>query len=244
MGRATTKMPDPNLPLETDEQPETVTPQPSSETTVPPITPATTTLADPAPQPIDYETKFKESTREAQILAARLAEYEKPPRKELTNEPTDSDLQAAFPEWDVMTDTERKLARQSFTATRIASSLQQKEHEREAQTRWNTDLELIIASKPALQGKEQAFKDFAKKPTHKGAPLETLVSAFLFESSSNPSPVPSSTPQPGLLPGNGGPREAEKPKLISATELKTLRVTDEKAWREYITTHDVSEIAD
>jgi hypothetical protein len=84
-----------------------------------------------------------------------------------------------------------------------------------ADRRWNTDLELTIAQKPALQGKEQAFKEFAKKPTHRGTPLETLVSAFLFESSSNPSPTPAPTSPPGLLPSNGGPRGPEKPTVLS-----------------------------
>jgi hypothetical protein len=232
-------MPDPNLPAETDEQPETVTPQPASEPTVPPITP-TEPPADPAPQPIDYETKFKESTREAQILAAQLEAEKAKSRKELTNEPTDSDLQAAFPEWDVMTDTERKLARRAFATERLTTSLLTEREQEKAAQRWNTDLELTIAQKPALQGKEQAFKDFAKKPTHRGAPLDVLVSAFLHESSSRPPSTPAPTPQPGLLPGNGGPREAEKPKLLSGAELKQLRETNAKAYTEYIRTHDIA----
>lgn len=233
-------MPDPNLPPETDEQTEPVTPQPVSEPTVPPTT-ENTPPADPAPQPIDYETKFKESAREAQILAAQLEAERAKTRKELTNEPTDSDLRTAFPEWDYMTDTEKALGRRTFATERIATSLHKEHEETKAAQRWNTDLELTIASKPALQGKEQAFKEFAKKPTHRGAPLETLVSAFLFESSSNPSPSPTPTPQPGLLPGNGGPRETEKPKVLAGPDLATLRQTDPKAYREYIMTHDVGD---
>jgi hypothetical protein len=236
-------MPDPNLPTETDEQQEPVTPQPASEPIVPPITP-NEPPADPAPQPIDYETKFKESTREAQILAAQLDAERAKSRKELTNEPTDSDLRAAFPEWDYMTDTEKALGRRTFAIERISTTLHQEREQEKAERRWNTDLELTIASNPSLQGKEQGFKEFAKKPTHRGAPLETLVSAFLFESSSNPSPVPPPPPQPGLLPGVGGPREAEKPKLLSGAELKQLRETDDKGYREYISTHDLSDIAD
>lgn len=241
MGRANLMTENPNPEPRTDEQPEPVTPQPVSEPTVPPIT--TPPVDPPAKPPIDYKEKFAESTREAQILAARLAEFENPPRKELTKEPTDSDLQAAFPEWEIMTDTEKTLARRSFATERIATTLHQERQEEKAAQRWNTDLELTIASKPALQGKEQAFKEFAKKPTHRGAPLETLVSAFLFESSSNPSPAPVSTPAPGLLSGNGGPRVTEKPKLLSGEELKTLRQTDDKAYREYVGTHDMTELA-
>jgi hypothetical protein len=235
-------MPDPNLPQETDKQPEPVTtPQPESEPTVPPTVP-TTPPADPAP-PIDYEKKFAESTRENQILAAKLAEADaERARRELTTEPTDSELLAAFPEWDIMTDTEKRLARGTFTAQRIASTLQSEREQEKAERQWTTDLELTIAQNPSLQGKELAFKEFAKKPTHRGAPLGTLVSAFLFESSSTPSTTPAPTPAPGLLPGNGGPRGSDKPKLLSGDELKQLRQTDEKAYKEYIRTHDITQI--
>jgi hypothetical protein len=235
-------MPDPNLPTETDKQPEPVTtPQPVSEPTVPPTTP-TTPPADPAP-PIDYEKKFAESTREYQILQAQLdEERQKNARRELTTEPTDSELQAAFPDWDIMTDTEKRLARETSKANRIASTLQQEREQEKAERQWTTDLELTIAQNPSLQGKELAFKEFAKKPTHRGAPLGTLVSAFLFESSSTPSPTPAPTPQPGLLPGNGGPRVPDQPKLLSGDELKQLRQTDEKAYKEYIRTHDITQL--
>lgn len=235
-------MPDPNLLPETDEQPETVTtPQPESEPTVPPTT-ELAPVADPQPE-IDYKAKFSESTRENQVLAAQLEqERQRNARRELTTEPTDSDLVAAFPDWDIMTDTEKRLARQSFSANRIASTLQEEREQEKAERQWNTDLELTIAHKPSLHGKELAFKEFAKKPTHRGAPVETLVSAFLFESSSTPSATPAPTPQPGLLPGNGGPRESDKPKLLSGDELKQLRQTDEKAYKEYIRTHDITQI--
>jgi len=230
---------DPNLPLETETQPETETPQPESEPTVP-ETPADEPAADAGEPEIDYKAKFAESTREAQILAAQLEAERRRNSQELTNEPTESDLQAAFPEWEMMTDTEKTIARRTFKAERTASSLQQKDEEREAQSRWNTDLEMTIAANPSLLGKEQAFKTFANKPTHRGAPLETLVSAFLFESSSLPS-APRPTPKPGLLPGNGGPRGSDKPKLLSGEELKTLRQTDTNAYREYVKTHPMSE---
>jgi hypothetical protein len=231
----------PNPELRTDEQPEAANlPQPVSEPTDAPI-------ADPAPvaatsEPeIDYKAKFAESTREAQILAERLKALEQNPRKELTNEPTDSDLQTAFPEWDVMTDTERRIARRTFAAERIATSLHQKDQDREAQSRWNTDLELHIAANPSLQGKEAAFKEYANKPTHRGAPLGVLADAFLHRSTSVTT-TPKPTPQPGLEPGNGGPRGPEKAKTISPEDLKVLRETDPAAHRQYVMTHDMSQL--
>jgi hypothetical protein len=88
-------MEDPNLPTETDAQPEPANaPQPESEPTVPAADPNTPT----APT---AEEKFAASTRENQILTARLTAFEEEKaRRELTNNPTDSDLKAAFPEWE------------------------------------------------------------------------------------------------------------------------------------------------
>ena len=238
---------DPNLPTQTDEQPEPAAPQPEPAAPQPEIEPTVPPTEEPAPAvdpapAIDYETKFKESSREAQILAAQLEQERLKNSKELTNEPTDSDLQAAFPDvdWAEANSFTKTLARTTLSADRKATSLQQKEQEREAATRWNTDLELTIAQNPTLQGKEQAFKAFAGKPTHKGAPLPTLVSAFLFEASSTPTTP--SAPKPGLLPGNGGPRGTEKTKIMAPEALRTLRETDPAAYRTYVASHDLTEL--
>ncbi len=209
---------DPNLPPQTDEQPEPVAPQPEIEPTVPPI--VEPPVVEPPKDEIDYKAKFAASTSEAQILAARLAELEKN-SKGLTNEPTDSDLQAAFPDvdWTAADNFTKSIARKTLAAERVTSSFQQKEQEREAAVRWNTDLEFAIASNPTLQGKEQAFKAFASKPTHK----ELRFLRSCQHSSSKLRPLPHRTPTPkapGLLPGNGGPRGPEKAKIIAPEALK------------------------
>jgi hypothetical protein len=218
-------------------------PQPEIEPTVPPTDP---NPADPAlaetPEPeIDYKTKFAESTREAQILAAQLeAERAKNARRD-ASAPSDTELQTEYPEWEYMSDTEKKLARQSFTATKTATALLQDKQEREEQARWNTELELAIAKEPALLGKEQGFKEFASKPTHRGAPLDVLVDAFLHKSGAVPpkTPTPSA---PGLESGQGGPREPLKPKGTSAEDLKNLRENDYPAYLEYIKKHEISDL--
>jgi hypothetical protein len=127
---------------------------------------------DPEDDPERIEFWKKKATTQGQeniVVTKKLEDATRP--KELTNEPTDSELQAAFPEWELMTDTEKRLARETSKATRIASSIQQERLEEKAKAAWNTDLELTIASNPTLQGKEQAFKDFANKPTRRGVDL-------------------------------------------------------------------------
>jgi hypothetical protein len=231
----------PNLPLETENQPEPVAPQPEIEPTVPPT--EELPVVEPPKDETDYKAKFAESTREAQILAAQLEQERIKNSKELTNEPTDSDLQAAFPDvdWIGADSFTKTLARKTLSAERAASSLLKKDQDRDDAARWNTDLELTIAQNPTLQGKEQAFKAYANKPTHKGAPLSTLVSAFLFDATTTPSATP--TPKaPGLLPGNGGPRGPEKSKLMAPEALKQLRETDPAAYRNYVATNDLTQL--
>lgn len=238
MGRANLMSENPNPEPRTDQQPESVTPpQPVSEPTVPPI------ATPPAADPIDYKEKFSQSSAENQILLGRIKELEGNPRKELTTEPTDSDLAAAIPGWEYMDEGQKAVARIAYSGQRIARDLAAERDENRQKHQWNTDVDLFIAQNPSLQGKERDFRDFANKPSHRGAPLDVLKDAFAQRTATpttpmnpNPQPQPSA---PGLEPGNGGPREIEKPKQLDADQLKTLRETDERAYNEYVRTHDI-----
>ena len=211
-----------NLPTETDPvEPVAIEPaQPPVEPTVPPV---------------DYEKKFSESARENQLLRERIAAEEKA-RQESTKEPTDSDLRTAFPSWELMSDTEKELARRTVRAERIGGNAAQLAQDIQAERSWNTSIELAIASNNALQGKEHAFRQFASKPQYKGVPMELLVDAF---NSKNGAPAPVTPPKPGLEPGNSGPRTPDKPNVLTPEQLAQLRKTDEKAYVAYVKTHDV-----
>src|ERR1019366_5662873 len=117
----------PNLIKETDEvKPKTETPaQPIVEPTVPAV---------------DYEKKFAESTRENLLLRERIAAEDKA-QQELTKEPTDSDLRTAFPECDLMSDTEKRLATRTLRAERIGGQAAQQVQEIKADRSWNTSIE-------------------------------------------------------------------------------------------------------
>lgn len=189
----------------------------------------------PAPA-VDYEKKFAESTRENQLLRERIAAEEKE-RQESTKEPTESDLRTAFPLWDSMSDTEKELARRTVRAERIGGNAAQQVQAIQAERSWNTSIELVLTSNNALQGKEQAFRQYASRPQYRGVPMDVLVNSFL--QTQGPAPAPTVTPKPGLEPGNGGPRTPEKPKTLSGDELAALRKSDQKAYEQYIKTHDI-----
>ena len=127
----------------------------------------------------------------------------------------------------------------SFNADRTARQLATEREAEKAESRWKSDVEAAVIANPNLEGKEREFAEYANKPTHKGAPMQTLVDAFLYKSGQAPTPAPR---QPGLEPGNGGPKGPEKPKLLAPEALKTLRETDPAAYRTYVATHDLSQL--
>jgi len=214
-------MPDPNLPTET----ETVK-QPALEAAEP---------AKPTPPATDYEKKFAESTRENQLLRERIAQEERA-RQELTKEPTDSELRTAFPEWEGLTDFEKRMARAAFNAQRTAANAANATKQMQEEREWSTSIELA-SSDQALQGREQEFRQFASKPQYRNVPMDVLIAAFL-QKNGTPQP-PRTTPRPGLETGTGGPKTPDKPKTLDADELKMLRKADEKAYVQYIRTHDI-----
>jgi hypothetical protein len=190
----------------------------------------------PKDQYDDLEKRYNESSGEALVLreAARNSEQA---RRELTNEPTESELLAAFPEWEVMSESERRSARLAFQADRRSAQLLAEREDERAKARWNTDLELAIAKNPTLQGKEQAFKDYANMPTHRGVTLDVLVDAFLHKSGSTSNP--SLTPKPALEGGNGGPRgPISSKKKYSAEEMQTIQASDPRKYREMLLAGD------
>jgi hypothetical protein len=193
----------------------------------------------PAAPVVDYEKKFQESSRENQLLRDAQAARERA-EQDLTKEPTDSELRSAFPDWDNLDDFQKNLARRTFNSERIAQRAAKTSQELAAERAWTTSVELTIHSNASLQDKEQAFRQYASQPKYRNVPMDVLVDAFLQKNGGTPAPKP--TPKPGLETGNGGPRTPDRPKLMSSTELQTLRKSDEKAYLAYIKTHDVSAI--
>jgi hypothetical protein len=183
----------------------------------------------------EYRTKFGASTTENQIAQDRLKQFES--QRESNNDPTEAELRAVFPSWDIYTDSEKELARGQLHTRRMSESAVRSQKDRDAKEKFDRELEIAIASNPSLEGKERAFKEFANKPTHRGASTDVLVDAFLHRSGAVT--TPRRDPTPGLEPGSGGPKEPAKPKELSAGDLKKLRETNYDAYLEYVKTHDI-----
>jgi hypothetical protein len=219
----------------------------TTEEVTEPITPEIEPKPDQPSQPTEVELlkkeneelkkKFGASTTENQLLR-EADEARKKAVQELTNQPTDSDLRTAFPLWDSYDDVQKDFAKRTFAAERTAGNAVRIAQSLQQTNSWATSIELAIASNTALQGKEQAFRQFASQPKYQGTDMSLLVDAFLHKNPATPStPV---TPKPGLEPGSGGPRQNPKPETLSSEQLTALRTSDPKAYEQYLKTHEIN----
>lgn len=230
----------PTSPVETPVVDPTVVPQPEPATPSP----------EPAPQPVNpedtaefWKNRYSESTREAQLLIEqnKLKEQQ---INQLTkpHDPTESELRAAYPEWEQMLPTEQRLARENFSLKQSHASIQQTTAELTAEVRWSKDLKTLKKKTDfaALAGKEDDFEEYVFKPNHKGIPLETLARSFLF-GVTTPAAAPAPAAPPTAERSSGGPKPDGKPKKLSIEDARTLRQTN---YQEYKRQLDAGNIDD
>lgn len=226
-----------------DLTPDNGTVQVPEEPTTPQEPDSEPTTPSPEPQQPQDETNTVEfwkakATAQAQeniVLNGKVRDYET--RRESTTEPTEAEIRKAFPSFDYMSDEGKELARATYRTQRETQATRQALERREAEDKWNRTLEQAVIANTSLEGKERAFKEFASKPSHRGAPVDVLVAAFLHTSGSS-EPV-RREPQPGLEIGSGGPKEIATKKGLSAIELKNLREGDPEAYRKYVLNNPV-----
>jgi len=216
-----------------EEEPEEVIEETKSDTENPPP-------AVPSQEDIDYKKKFTESSREAQILHAKNKQINEAIEKAKSiPEPTEEELMKEYEDWDVLSDTERKLAKSSLMASRRFDYLDDVTKESKDIEAWNGKVDSFISDpktlidNPDLEGKEEDFKYFAGKPSRRGVDFPDLVSAFLY--SNNKAKAP---PQKGKMFETGSGGTNEKPKndtgKITIDQARSLRNTNYAKYKEYL----------
>lgn len=199
--------------------------------------PEPTPSKPPAPEPSkpDYENKFKESSKEGQILYARgKAVNEAIVKAGNLPEPTEDELKAENKDWDVMTDFERKMAKDAFVNTRYRNYINEATKQFVDMDKWNEEIEAFvdnpvnIKANPDLAGKEAKFKEFAGRVQYRGTPMEVLVGAFLHDVSTK------KVEHKGQMfpTGTGGPNDKPTPvsDKITLEQAKIIRETDYKKY--------------
>jgi hypothetical protein len=182
----------------------------------------------------DYKKKFIDSSREAQILHVKDEKNKKltdaiDQAESLTV--TDEELQKEFPEWEDMTATEKRLAKDNFINQKRFSLIHKASLEGKDMEAWMEKVgkyledPQVLIDNPELEGKQQDFKVFASKPTRRGVPLEDLVKTFLWDDSKRVTPKKKGET---ILKGSASRETPEKHAegKISLDDARTLRETN------------------
>jgi len=184
-----------------------------------------------APSP-DYKKRYVESTKEAQILSAKNRKVtEALEESQKAKDPTEEELKNEYSEWDVMSETEKKLARDNLRSSKRFEALDNITKEIRNIDVWTEKVEKYLddpktlTDNPQLEGQTEEFKIFATKPTRQGVDFEDLVSAFSFDITKTKA-VKSRKKM--FEKGSSGLNEKSKPKSdkISFEEATALKETN------------------
>lgn len=125
---------------------------------------------------------------------------------------------AELPDWDLMTDNEKWIAKELIQIKEKA--------------KWEEDLTRAKKTFPELGTKEAEFKEYCYKYP-KSVDVEVLAKSFLFDLP-KPEPAPSeATPKKGLEKPTGGIKQGLPPE-ISLEDIKRLRETQPKVYEKMI----------
>lgn len=183
------------------------------------------------------------SARENQKILAKnrvinkaLAETDEIP------EPTDEELlveaKKEGQDFEVMSDVERSLYKETVISRRFRGKIKEAQDQAKKIEKWQESVETYVEDPqtlidiPELENKTEAFKEFALKDENNSIPFKLLVSAFLYQKSTE------KKVNKGRMfeTGSGGPNDAIKPKSdkLSLDESRKLRETDYSKWREMV----------
>lgn len=234
--------PTPETPVVEPPAPEAPAPAPEVPPAPAPVQPETPTTPVPKPEP-DYKKKFADSTRRNQIVESQFKELQKV-LGDITKQevPTDEEMQAIVPDWEYLTDREKNGERKLVVLERRQNHMLNTFSSITAESEMYSQLETFVAGEPRLNGKETEFYEFATDPRNKGASMEVLVNAFLFENTpaveETPVVAPVETETPPALeratPSGNMPPIKTGNEEMSADELKLLRTTDPRKYNEMI----------
>jgi hypothetical protein len=208
--------------------------------------------SEPAPEPeLQTEPSEEEKEKLKKKLSASARENQKIYAKnrvinkaladaEDVPEPTEEELLKEFGEieWDVMSDTEKMLAKETFISRKWRKVISTAKEQATKIEKWNESVEEFVddpktlIDNPDLESKTTEFKEFALQETNNSVPMNILVSAFLHEQTKNKSTNKSQM----FERGKGGSNEKPIPKdgTITLEEGRKLRETDYNKWKEML----------
>jgi len=188
----------------------------------------------------DYKTKFIHSTKEAQMLFSKNKKLQEAFNKASKVEPpTEEELQKEYSDWDIMSDLEKKLAKDNLINRKRFEAIEQFNIENQQMNVWEekvndfiTDPNTLVKYQ-SLEGREEEFKLFASKDSRRGNDFDDIVSAFLYKID-QVKPVKKKGKM--MESGTGGASKKAEPvkKTLSIEEGRELRKRDYAKWKEML----------
>jgi len=227
-------------PEPTPSEPEPSTPAPSEPA---PSEPAPSepepTPSEPAPSP-DYKEKYRGSTREALVQkAGRDALHEAIKTADGLSEPTEDEMTKVYSDWEIMSETEQKLAKNGYINDRRFELINTANKVGQDLDDWIKKVEdfsadpKVLVENTDLEGKEEQFRAFSITPSRRGVPLEDLLKAFLYDATKQ---VKTNKGKKMFEKGSGGPgiKPKENDGKISMAEAETLRETNYDEYKKLV----------
>jgi hypothetical protein len=223
------------LTVDTKKEEETVETKPTEEEE------KSTEGAKETQEEIDYKKKFVESSRENQVLHSKSKKIaEAFNQAGQTPEPTDEELKSEYRDWEDMTTTEQKFAKDILHNKRKFTVLDTANQEFKNIEVWNEKVDSFVGDpktltdNPELDGREYEFKLYASKATRRGVDFEDLVSSFLYTVDKEKASKPSKKGSMFETGGGGAIDKGNKSGMLSVDEGRILRQTDYKKYKEML----------
>ena len=203
---------------------------------------------NPSPEPVipkvDYKKKFGDSTRRNQIVESQFKELQKV-MGDITKQevPSEEEMRSIDPDWEYRSDFEKNLSIKQIVQERRLNHVLGTVHNITKESEKAEKVIEFIETTPALQGKEEAFYDFATNPKNAGASPEVLLAAFLYEVGNKPSdttdpqdqaPVKKAPALNRATPRGGNDAKPKGAGQYSDEELKHMRTKDPKKYHQLI----------
>lgn len=218
--------------------------EPAEKPVEEPTEPVEAPVEEDVPEPIDYEKRYKDSSREALTLHFKNKQMaEKIEEAANIAEPTEAELKEYAVknrgDWDLLDDFSKSLLKESYMNSKKLSLIEEVALAGKEATAWEGKITEFVNSPETVKDFPDAgdyevdFKRYCMKDSRRGMSLEDLHASFLFnrESKANVKPVPKKKPM--LLQGSGGGKPP-KPKKPTADTAKATRLRSGKEYRRKI----------
>lgn len=195
----------------------------------------------PIKQEADYETRYKESSKEALILFSK--------NKKLTDtieeasnipEPTEEELaayaRANHANYDELDDFSKSILKETLISKNQLNKIKEVSRDSKALDAWVDKVDVFlddesVANKyPTIAASKEEFKSYCLKSGRQGVDLDLLAASFLYST-----PKSSGKKKGSMFLTQGSNRGSpDKPKQLTAEDLAVIRTTDPKRYKRLV----------